>query len=237
MALLNYTKPAIVDQEFADLPWHLPDIKKQKLHLNPTGKLTQDKQVEEKLLEYQGDSSDEIAFTYTMPTKTVLTGPSTLVVEMAAPEHDDLDVHAHIFKADASGTILTHLNIPIPDNTPPSVVNKATHIRIWRYEGPKGMLRASKRHVSEALSGKTWSTLSHERDDKVKPGEVVRLSVQLWPTGMVYEAGEQLVLKISGREMGLPALPDLPEPENSNKGKHVLHVGGAGEGYLEFFTL
>jgi predicted acyl esterase len=245
MALLNFSKPALLDQEFADLPWHLPDVtRKQKLHLSSPGKLTHNKQQqlqEEALLEYQADSSDEISFTYAFSTKTVLIGPSTLVIDIAAPSHDDLDVHTHIFKADASGALLSHLNMPVPpsssNSSPASTVETMTQNRIWRYLGPNGMLRASKRHVHRALQARTWETLSHQGEEKVKPGEVVRLRVQLWPTGIVFEAGEQLVLKISGREMGLRALPQSPEPSNMNKGKHVLHFGGSYENYLEFFTL
>ncbi|CAN9417353.1 unnamed protein product [Alternaria alternata] len=245
MALLNFSKPALLDQEFADLPWHLPDVvTRQKLHLSSPGKLTHNKQQqlqEEVLLEYQADSSDEISFTYAFSTKTVLIGPSTLVIDIAAPSHDDLDVHTHMFKADASGALLSHLNMPVPpsssNSSPASTVETMTQNRIWRYLGPNGMLRASKRHVHGALLTRTWETLSHEGEEKVKPGEVVRLRVQLWPTGIVFEAGEQLVLKISGREMGLRGLPQSPEPSNMNKGKHVLHFGGSYENYLEFFTL
>ncbi|KAF7672005.1 alpha beta-hydrolase [Alternaria burnsii] len=243
MALLNFSKPALLDQEFADLPWHLPDVTRQKLHLSSLGKLTHNKQqqLQEEVLEYQADSSDEISFTYTFSTKTVLTGPSTLVIDIAAPSHDDLDVHTHIFKADASGALLSHLNMPVPpsssNSSPASTVETMTQNRIWRYLGPNGMLRASKRHVHGALRARTWETLSHEGEEKIKPGEVVRLRVQLWPTGIVFEAGEQLVLKISGREMGLRGLPQSPEPSNMNKGKHVLHFGRSSENYLEFFTL
>ncbi|CAN9420564.1 unnamed protein product [Alternaria alternata] len=246
MALLNFSKPALLDQEFADLPWHLPDVTRQKLHLSSPGKLTHNKLQqlqEEVLLEYQADSSDEISFTYAFLTKTVLIGPSTLVIDIAAPSHDDLDIHTHIFKADASGAFLSHLNMPVPpsssnsSSSPASTVETMTQNRIWRYLGPNGMLRASKRHVHGALRARTWETLSHEGEEKVKPGEVVRLRVQLWPTGIVFEAGEQLVLKISGREMGLRGLPQSPEPSNMNKGKHVLHFGGSYENYLEFFTL
>ena len=248
MALLNFSKPALLDQEFADLPWHLPDVTRQKLHLSSPDKLTHNKLQqlqEEVLLEYQADSSDEISFTYAFLTKTVLIGPSTLVIDIAAPSHDDLDVHTHIFKADASGAFLSHLNMPVPpsssssssSSSPASTVETMTQNRIWHYLGPNGMLRASKRHVHGALLTRTWETLSHEGEEKVKPGEVVRLRVQLWPTGIVFEAGEQLVLKISGREMGLRGLPQSPEPSNMNKGKHVLHFGGSYENYLEFFTL
>jgi predicted acyl esterase len=85
--------------------------------------------------------------------------------------------------------------------------------------------------------GKTWNTLSLEHEKKIKPGEVARLRVQLWPTGIVYEAGEQLVLEVNGRQMGLPTLPELPEPTSANKGNHVLDIGGLHEAYLEFSTI
>lgn len=237
IAFLNYTKPALVDQEFTDLPWHLPSVTPRKLYLAPAGKLSEEKQTEPAELSYQADASDEVAFTYEFPFKTILTGPSTLVINAAAPDHDDLDIYSHIFKADKNGTILSHLNIPLPDNLPDETVNTMTENRIWRYWGPNGILRASKRHVSQELSGKTWKTLSYERDEKIMPGEVVRLENQLWPTGIVFEAGEKLVLKISGREIGVAALPNLTEAPNANKGKHVLHFGGVSEAYLEIFTL
>ncbi|KAL1792352.1 hypothetical protein ACET3X_008859 [Alternaria dauci] len=197
MALLNFTKPALLDQEFPDLPWHLPSTTKQKLHLTPTHTLTPSKPLAETTLEYQQtDHSTKLSFTHTFPHKTILTGPSTLVVDIASPAHDDLDIHTHISKADpSSGTILSHLNIPIPPDTPPSAIEPSTQNRIWRYLGPSGMLRASKRHVDDALGGKTWETLSHAREEKVEKGEVVRLRVQLWPAGMVFEAGERIVLE------------------------------------------
>jgi len=237
MAFLNFTKPALLDQEYPDLPWHLPTATVQKLHLHPTGTLTPTAPLSTTTIEYQADSPSELTFTYTFPSKTILTGPSTVVLSIAAQDHNDLDIHAHIFKASASGTMLSHLNIPIPANTPSEVAEKMTQNRVWRYLGPSGMLRASKRHVADALRGKTWETLSMEREDKVAPGEVVRLRVQLWPTGMVFEAGEMMVLKISGREMGLRDLPGAAEMANENVGKHVIHIGGEMEGYLEFFTL
>ncbi|KAF1939301.1 alpha/beta-hydrolase [Clathrospora elynae] len=239
IALLNHTKPALVDQEFPDLPWHLASTTSRQLHLSPNGELTLERHTgPSTTLSYQADSNAEVAFTYVFPARTVLTGPSTLILHISAPDHDDMDIHTHIFKADQHGTILSHLNIPIPESAPPAAnFDKLTNNRLWRYWGPNGMLRASKRDVSAKLSGQSWKTLSHSRDDKVKPGEIVRLSIQLWPMGLVFEAGEKLVLKISGGEIGARQLPHLPAIPNANKGKHVLHFGGTSEACLQFFTL
>lgn len=237
LALLRCTGPALVDQEFTDLPWHLPSATSRKLYLASSGKLTTEKETENRKLTFQADLSEEVAFTYQFPSKTVFVGPSTLVIDVASTDHDDMDIYTHIFKADSNGKILSHVNMPKPDDTSAEEFEKMTQNRVWRYEGPNGKLRVSRRHVSPELSGKTWKTLSHAKEEKVKPGEVVGLEIQLWPTGIVFEAGEKLILKISGTEVGLPDLPNIPPPRNENKGKQVLHFGGSSEARLQFFTL
>lgn len=236
LALLNYTKPAIVDKVFADLPWHLPSAVSRQLFLTPGGKLSTDNASNAGELQYQADTKDSISFTYEFPSRTVICGPSTLSVDIAAPEHNDLDVYTHVFKASKDGTILSHKNIPTPDTLSPEEEAKGTNNRVFRYWGPQGILRASQRHVSAEKSGKIWKTLSHEYVQHVKPGEVVRLDVQLWPTGMVFEAGEKLILKIGGEKLGVPAMGHLPNEPNKNRGKHIVHVGGKSDSHFQFFT-
>lgn len=208
----------------------------RQLFLNPDGKLSTDKASSGGKLQYQADTTDSISFTYEFPSRTVLCGPSTLSVDIAAPDHNDLDVYTHVFKASNDGTILSHKNIPTSDSLSVEQEFQITNNRIFRYWGPQGMLRASQRHVSPEKSGKTWKTLSHERVQLVSPGEVVRLDVQLWPTGIVFEAGEKLVLKIGGEKLGVPALPHLPNEPNKNRGKHIVHVGGKSDSHFQFFT-
>ena len=148
-----------------------------------------------------------------------------------------MDVYCHIFKHSSSGVELSNLNIPLPPGLSEEDAKKATQNRVWRYWGPSGQLRASQRHISASKSTKTWSTLSHEKVQKVTPGEVVRLDVQMWPTGVVFDAGEKLILKISGEKIGIAALPHLPKAVNENKGQHVIHVGGESGASLKFFTV
>ncbi|KAL2819174.1 Alpha/Beta hydrolase protein [Aspergillus granulosus] len=162
----------------------------------------------------------------------------TLSIDISAPDHDDLDVYTHLHKADKNGNILTHVNIPpLVEKLSPEQNAQFTTNSFIRYWGPNGQLRASQRHVSKEKSGKTWATLSYEKVQPVKPGEVVRLEIQLWPTGLQFEVGEQLILKISGERIALPSLPNLVKGPNPNKGKHVLHLGGEFEARLDFFTI
>ncbi|KAH7112016.1 Alpha/Beta hydrolase protein [Dactylonectria macrodidyma] len=236
LSFLNYTKLALVNQEFEDLPWHLPSAIAQQLYLNLDPGLSTENPSESGTLSYQADTSAKLSFSYEFPSKTILVGPSTLVIHVAAPDHDDLDIYTHIYKADQHEHILTHLNIPLADDVPADAVKQLTENRIFRYWGPSGNLRASRRHVSPQLSGKTWKTLSYDRIEPVKPSEIVKLEIQLWPTGIVFEAGERLVLKISGEPIGVVALPHLAGIENANKGKHILYVGGQFETYLQFYN-
>jgi hypothetical protein len=65
----------------------------------------------------------------------------------------------------------------------------------------------------------------------VTSGIVVRLDVQMWPTGIVFDAGEKLVLRITGKKTGIAALPHLPRAVNADRGQHVLYLrGGRFEG-------
>ncbi|KAM0551721.1 hypothetical protein ACHAPJ_008288 [Fusarium lateritium] len=237
MAFLNYSKPGVVNQEYKDLPWHLPSAHTQQLYFNANGSLSTERPAPSSTLEYQADTSDKLSFSYKFPCKTTITGPSTVVINIASPDHDDLDVYTQVYKADVNGKILTNLNIPLPEGLSNEAIEKATNNRIFRYWGPEGFLRASRRHVSPEFSGKTWKTLSYGRPEFVTPSESVKLEIQLWPTGIVFEKGEQLILRISGEQLGIPVFPNLSKPVNGNKGKHIVQVGGEAGAYLQIFTL
>ena len=207
LALLQFNKAPIVDKAFSDLPWHLDSCVSRRLYLTPDKTLSDHKLAASMAtLDYDASTDDTITFTYRVPSRMALVGQSTLAIDVSSPDHDDLDVYTHIFKADAGGAILSNKNIPTPESLSAEEEHKLTQNRLFRYWGPDGALRASQRHVSASKSGKTWKTLSHQEVLKVAPGEIVRLENQLWPTGIVFEAGELLMVKISGASIGVPAL-------------------------------
>ncbi|KAL2136664.1 hypothetical protein VTI74DRAFT_2396 [Chaetomium olivicolor] len=199
------------------------------------------------ILDYQADvpakqtdnDLGELLFKYTFPRRTVVAGPSKLVVHMSAEKQDDLDVYTQLRKADASGKILQYLNVPLEELGVSSESEVPTANTLW-YLGPTGQLRASMRTVALELSTPYWQTLSHDRS-QVRPvpcGEVVRLEVCIWPTGIVFEAGESPVLKLAGHDM---CLADFEHMQGSfrpaNEGKHFVHFGGGRDNYLELHLL
>jgi predicted acyl esterase len=142
-----------------------------------------------------------------------------------------MDIYTLLGKASSSGEILYHQNIPLPPGL------ELPESNVFRYLGPTGMLRASRRHVSDDLSSKNWKVLSDSRTQPVQPGQVVKLEIMLWPTEIMFEAGKNMILKISGKDLGLKDFPVPPElVENCNVGDHHVIVGGE-DSYLQFSTI
>ena len=147
-------------------------------------------------------------------------------------------IAVQIRKIDASGNQLVHLNYPCP-----VPLDQVPDVNVAKYLGPQGFLRAS-HHVSkngrggppepQGLAGKTNILYSHREREPIKPGEIVRLEIPLWPMGMTFAAGEGITLKISGHDMCLPEtdICQLTEPEDDNVGRHIVHAGGEFDSHL-----
>jgi predicted acyl esterase len=68
-----------------------------------------------------------------------------------------------------------------------------------------------------------WPFNTHEKEEKVVPGTVVRLEIGIWVMGVEYEAGESLQLRVSGRYQGFSK---FGANHTLNKGLHWVHMGG-----------
>ncbi|KAF6823410.1 x-pro dipeptidyl-peptidase c-terminal non-catalytic domain-containing protein [Colletotrichum plurivorum] len=232
LSVLGFNKPPIIDIPFDQLPWLAPSTsstKLQRLHLAQDGTMSQSKQESPSSLAYEGSSVLE--FVYTFGHATTLVGPSRLVIHTACPSQPDFDLHAQLRKRDAGGRDLEHVNVPLPD-LGVADASEVPDVNPLKYLGPTGRLRASRRRVAPELCQKYWQTLAHDADEPLAPGEVVELEVWIWPTAIQFDAGEQLVLKVSGHNMTLPEFESLrSEPEEC--AKQVVHLGGKYESYLE----
>jgi hypothetical protein len=68
----------------------------------------------------------------------------------------------------------------------------------------QGWLRASHRKLDAALSTEYRPYHSHDQAWPLKPGEVVELDVELWPTSIVIPAGYRIGLSVRGRDYEHP---------------------------------
>jgi hypothetical protein len=64
----------------------------------------------------------------------------------------------------------------------------------------QGWLRASHRKLDPALSLPHRPYHTHDELQKLKPGEVVALDIEIWPTCIVVPAGHRIALSIRGRD-------------------------------------
>ena len=64
----------------------------------------------------------------------------------------------------------------------------------------QGWLRASHRKLDPRLSLPYRPYHSHDELQKLKPGEVVELDIEIWPTCIVVPAGYRIALSIRGRD-------------------------------------
>jgi putative CocE/NonD family hydrolase len=97
-----------------------------------------------------------------------ITGHINLVLWVSS-DTDDMDVFAYLRKV-------------MPDGSVDTVVN--------------GMLKVSHRKLDPALSTPYRPYHTHDEEQKLKPGEVVPIQVEIWPTSMVFQKGTRIRIDV-----------------------------------------
>ncbi|KAK2027851.1 alpha/beta-hydrolase [Colletotrichum zoysiae] len=236
VSILWYNKP-IVNHVFP--AWPIPSTRKEKLYLCPNALLSKDAPSRESQVSYKSDvsflqtdnDSEELSFCFTFEETAYLVGNAQATLYLSCLDHDDMDVCVQLRKTDRNGRILQQINIPAKD----SGIEEANVERINSlvYLGPSGYLRASHRAIDSAASIPDFPEHDYTKQHKVNPGTIVKLEIGLWQTGIAFEAGEGLVLKVSGHSMTLAEFPVLRGKESlENVGTHHVHLGGSTSSYI-----
>jgi predicted acyl esterase len=237
--LRSLIQSPVVNQVFPD--WPVPSTNYKTLYLGPLNQLSTTKAIASSSNSYKADvsalqvdnDSEELTFSYTVTKKSHLVGYPRLVLYMSG-EATDLDVFVQLRKADATGKLLQNINIPLAEMGVSSAA-EVEPVNPNIYLGPNGILRASRRAIDQKRSKSHWAVHSHtqETEQKVKPGEVVRMEIGLWPTGIVFEAGEKLVLKVAGHPLILAEFEPLRGAfVAENQGRHTVHFGGEHDSHV-----
>ena len=95
----------------------------------------------------------------------------------------------------------------------------------------KGWLRASHRNLDPSLSLPYRPYHSHQDRQWLKPDEVVRIDVEIWPTCMVFKKGHRIRLDIQPRD-GLGSIPYTHYCADYNTGTNVVYTGGSRASHL-----
>lgn len=178
-----------------------------------------------------GSNPDLVSFVTRFDQETVLVGYPKARLWVEAGGADDMDLFVLVQKLDAYGTPLQQFTVPNHSAMAHDVTERGASI--LRYKGSDGRLRASARRLDETLSTETVPAHSFDRVEKLAPGEIVDIEIDLLPIGLAFHPGEQLRFVISGRHLLGTMMPGTREYTPANSGKHIIHTGGEHASYLQ----
>ncbi len=95
----------------------------------------------------------------------------------------------------------------------------------------KGWLRVSQRELDPQLSLPYRPYHRHQRRLYLKPGEIVEVQVEIWPTSMLFRKGHRLRLDIQPRD-GVGSVHYTHYHADYNTGRNTIHAGGQYESWL-----
>jgi predicted acyl esterase len=151
------------------------------------------------------------------------TPPLTQDIEITGPlaasfwvssESEDMDLFLTLRNIDAQGNDIMETG---QQGTPVPVA--------------KGWLRVSHRELDGKLSKPYRPYHKHTRRLFLKPGEIVKVDVEIWPTSMVFKKGHRIRLDIQPRD-GLGSQGYMHYHADYNTGANTIHSGGAHDSYL-----
>ncbi|KAJ5927925.1 hypothetical protein N7466_006881 [Penicillium verhagenii] len=233
MSLLKFGEKAPIENIIeSDFP--PPRTEYRKAYLTPDG-LNFDKPAgPDSAVSYNSqDAEAGVTFKYTFPERTQIMGVPKAVLYMRCDDLDDMDVFLVLEKISSSGERLLNLNIPWKNVPVSSIaeISEKERTEVVLYQGPTGILRASNRDIDSSRSiHPNWPFYTHEKEEKVAPGTVVRLEIGIWVMGVEYEAGESIQLRIGGRYQGIS---NFGQDHTLNRGLHWVHMGGEYDSHLE----
>lgn len=204
LAVMNPGGEDIVDRPADEYPVEFPDRK--TLYLNADSRLLQEKLPEEQReISYRGDDGESsVSFRYVFEEKTEIIGSMKLILWAESREAEDMDLFVMAKKLDGDGKEMP-LMVGGAPYCPPG--EKAP------FEWGNGRQRVSLRN-------------GYENPEYLKPGEPARVTVQLCPMGMLFEAGQQLEITVGGFNPAKPEVPGQPPLATANRGEHILLCGG-----------
>jgi predicted acyl esterase len=142
-----------------------------------------------------------------------VTGPVALVLWVASGT-EDMDIFATLRNIDPDGRDVFEMG---QQGQPVPVA--------------KGWLRASHRRLDASLSLPYRPYHAHAQRDWLKPGEPVRVEVEIWPTSMVFKRGHRIRLDIQPRD-GVGSAPYTHYAADYNTGTNTIFAGGASPSHL-----
>jgi len=164
------------------------------------------------------DKTQNAKFEFTFDDKTELTGHMKLKLWVQAEGSDDMDLFVAVEKFDRTEDIVPFQFFGNHEDGSVAL----------------GWLRVSHRELDEKNSTPYQPVYKHQREIKLKAGEILPVEIEILPSGTLFERGEKLRLVVQGSD-----IYNYPEEYHSqghtatvNKGKHIIYTGGKYDSHL-----
>ena len=200
--------------------WPLARTQWTQWHLDAAGSLRPTPPVASSAATYDADpaaaKTNATFATAAFEREMEITGPIALRLWVSSSS-DDADLFAVLRKLDRDGHEVTFPG-PMPGGSPIAVAY--------------GWLRASHRKLDPARSTPWRPFHTHDELQKLRPGEVVPVDVEIWPTSVVVEPGERLVLEVGAKDDPRSFFQHDDPRDRARTGTNTIHTGGAYDSHL-----
>jgi predicted acyl esterase len=167
--------------------WPLKRTKWTRFYLDPAGMLAANKPSHKKSVVRFDAMGDGVSFLTTpLESETEITGPSAVKLYVSSSTSDaDIFVVLRVFSPDMKEVVFQGA---IDPHTPIG----------------QGWLRASHRQLDKKISTPYRPYLAHSKKQPLRPGEVITLDVEIWPTSIVVPKGYRIGLTVRGKDYVYP---------------------------------
>lgn len=181
--------------------------------------LNLEKVAAEKHVDYLStDPLGQAAFDFKFTRQTEITGYSKLRLWVAATGTNDADLFVALVKLDKDGKFVNFTFSQMFDDGPIAL----------------GWLRVSQRELDAELSRPEQSVLKHARHLWLTSEAPVGVDIEIWPTNVVFEAGETLRVLVKGTQVTHHpgSAFEIQYGPLNNAGNHVIYTGGKYDSHL-----
>ncbi|MDF3003274.1 MAG: putative hydrolase, CocE/NonD family [Bacillota bacterium] len=192
----------------------LKRTKYEKMYLDASHMSMSPEPIAETAMAAYESADEEISFDYTFEEETELTGYLKLHLWVAAESYHDMDLFINIQKLSTTGKWL------------PITIFGEPHPGSW------GKMRVSRRKLDEKLSTDYCPVQAHDEDEKLEPGQIVPVEIEINPTSRIWHKGQKLRVQIAGRYIRENWFEPLMW-DTDNKGRHLVYCGGKYDSYLQ----
>ncbi|MBB5987525.1 CocE/NonD family hydrolase [Sphingobium lignivorans] len=200
--------------------WPVENTRYERLYLDAdTARLSRDTPARVAQCDYDPLDFDGTAmFDFPIAQDVDLVGHMKLRLYVSTDAGDDLDLFVAVEKLRADGTNEGFAHWAVFEDGPVAL----------------GWLRVSRRALDTARSTEHQPVLANDRDEKVAPGEIVAVDIEILPSGTRFLAGETLRLIVKGRDIYNHPKPMLymRHEDTVNAGRHRIYTGGDTPSYL-----